>query len=40
MDIVTLILIMPLILVVEAAVLGYVWTHPRGPVAGKPSAAS
>jgi hypothetical protein len=35
MDIVTLILIMPLILVVEAAVLGYVWTHPRGPGSGQ-----
>lgn len=30
MDTVTLVLIMPLVLVVEAAVLGYVWTHPRG----------
>ncbi len=35
MDTVTLILIMPLVLVVEAAVLGYVWTHPRGSGAGE-----
>jgi hypothetical protein len=34
MDIVTLVLIMPLVVVVEAAVLGYVWTHPRGTGAG------
>ncbi len=35
MDTVTLILIMPLVLVVEAAVLGYVWAHPRGSGAGE-----
>ncbi len=31
MDIITLILIMPFVLVVEGAVLGYAWTHPKGP---------
>lgn len=35
MDTITLILIMPLVLVVEAAVLAYVWTHPRGSGAGE-----
>lgn len=35
MDTVTLVLIVPLVLVVEAAVLGYVWTHPRGSGAGE-----
>jgi hypothetical protein len=30
MDIITLILLMPFVLVVEGAVLGYAWTHPRG----------
>ena len=30
MDTVTMILIMPFVLVVEAAIIGYVWTHPRG----------
>ena len=31
MDIITLILLMPFVLVVEGAVLGYAWAHPRGP---------
>lgn len=35
MDTITLVLIMPLVLVVEAALLGYVWTHPRGSEAGE-----
>jgi len=30
MDIITVILVTPFVLVVEGAVLGYAWTHPRG----------
>ncbi len=35
MDMITLILIMPLVLVVEAALLGYVWAHSKGSEAGE-----
>jgi hypothetical protein len=35
MDTVTLVLIMPFVLVVEAAIVGYAWAHPKGSGTGE-----